>query len=217
MKLLKKEFRLCLHPTVYLMALLSAMVLIPNYPYAVSFFYVTLSLFFVCITARENHDAAYTLTLPVSRCEMVKGRALLFCCVEMAQMILCGLFILLKNRVIGDLANAAGMDANVALLGEGFLVYGLFHLVFLPMLYKDLNKVGKAFAIASVAVFVYIVAAVSCTYALPFVRDCLDQPDPLFVTEKLLFLAAALAFFLAATALAARLSVKRFQRLDLAL
>ena len=217
MKLLKKEFRLCMHPTVYLMALLSAMVLIPNYPYAVSFFYVTLSLFFVCITARENHDAAYTLTLPVSRGEMVKGRALLFCCVEMAQMILCGLCILLKNRMIGDLANAAGMDANVALLGEGFLVYGLFHLVFLPMLYRDLNKVGKAFAIASIAVFVYIVVAVSCTYALPFVRDNLDTPDPAHMTEKLVFLAVCACWYVFATALSVRIAAKRFEQLDLQL
>ena len=44
MKLLKKEFRLCLHPTGLIMPMLGSMVLIPNYPYAVSFFYMTLAI-----------------------------------------------------------------------------------------------------------------------------------------------------------------------------
>ena len=45
--LIKKEFKLALHPTVPLFWLLSAMLIIPNYPYYVAFFYTTLGLFFV--------------------------------------------------------------------------------------------------------------------------------------------------------------------------
>ena len=65
MKLLRKEFSLCMHPTCWLMPLLSVLILTPGYPYGVCCFYVALSIFFVCLTARENHDAAYTLTLAV--------------------------------------------------------------------------------------------------------------------------------------------------------
>ena len=216
MKLLQKEFRLCLHPTVFIMLGMAALILVPGYPYAVCSFYMTLAIFFICQTGRENHDAAYTLSLPVSRREMVRGRILFACCLEAAQLIVCALFIWLKS-LIGAAPNPAGLDANLALPGEGLIVFGLFNLVFFPAWYKDIQKIGGAFIKASVVVFLYVTAGVVSTYALPFVRDCLDQPDPLFVTEKLLFLAAALAFFLAATALAARLSVKRFQRLDLAL
>ena len=64
-KLLKKELALCLHPAAVVMLLLSALVLAPNYPYAVSFFYLTLGLFFICLGGRENHDVIFTLTLPV--------------------------------------------------------------------------------------------------------------------------------------------------------
>ena len=216
MKLLKKELRLCMHPTAYLMPFLSVLLLVPNYPYSVSFYYVTLSIFFICLTARENHDAAYTLSLPVSRGDMVRGRILVTCCVEMVQMLLCALFIFLKSR-IGYQPNSAGLDAGIAVLGEGFLVYGLFHIVFFPLLYKDINQVGKAFAIASVVVFVYIAFSVAATYVIPFFRDALDTPDPEHLTEKLIFLGAGAVFFLAATLTALRVSIKRFERVDLQL
>ncbi|MCI9504205.1 MAG: hypothetical protein HFE26_02280 [Clostridia bacterium] len=72
--LLKKEFSLCLHPTGALFVLFSAFVFIPNYPYEVMFFFSGLSVFFICLTARENGDAAFTCCLPVGRKEAVLAR-----------------------------------------------------------------------------------------------------------------------------------------------
>ena len=216
MKLLKKEFRLCLHPTAPLFLALAAMVLIPNYPYAVSFFYLTLGVFFICLTGRENHDVAFTAALPVSRKQIVEGRMLLVCCLEALDLLAVGLMLWVKGP-IGFTPNEAGMDANIALLGEGLIVFGLFNLIFFPRWYKDINKVGVPFLLASAAVFVYILLAIVSTYAIPFVRDCLDTQDPAFLKEKLLFVGAALLFFAAATWLSARLSVKRFENVDLQL
>ena len=216
MKLLAKEFRLCLHPTVYIMLGLSAMVLIPNYPYAVSYFYMTLAIYFVCLTGRENHDPTYTLTLPVSRREIVRGRMLFACCLEAAQLIFSALFVWLKTKISAE-PNLAGLDANLALPGQGMILFGLFNLIFFLGWYKDIQKIGGAFIKASVAVFLYITVGVVATYALPFVRDCLDTPDPQFTTGKLIYLGIALAFYLAATCLAVRLSEKRFETQDLAL
>ncbi len=216
MKLLAKEFRLCLHPTVFIMLGLSAMVLIPNYPYAVSYFYMTLAIYFVCLTGRENHDPTYTLTLPVSRREIVRGRILFACCLEAAQLALSALCVWLKSKISAE-PNLAGLDANLALPGQGLILFGLFNLIFFPAWYQDIQKIGGAFIKASVAVFLYITAGVVATYALPFVRDCLDTPDPQFAAAKLSYLGIALAFFAAATALAARLSEKRFEGQDLAL
>ena len=78
MKLLMKEWKLCMHPTGYLMPLMAGLVLVPGYPYGVCCFYVGLSIFFICLTAREDHDAGYTLMLPVSRQDAVRAR-ILFC------------------------------------------------------------------------------------------------------------------------------------------
>ena len=52
---------------------------------------------------------------------------------------------------------------------------------------------------------------------MPFVRDQLDTPDPAFLTAKLLYILCAAALYVAATALAARLSVYRLENQDLTL
>lgn len=216
MKLLKKEFRLCLHPTAPLFLMLSTMVLIPNYPYAVCFFYMTLAVFFICLTSRENHDAAYNAVLPVSRAQIVRGRILFVCCFEVMNVVACGLMLLAKNA-IGWAPNQAGLDANIAVLGEGLIVFGLFNGIFFPMWYKNINQVGVPFLVSAAAVFLYIGGASASTYIVPFVRDCLDTPDPEFWLEKLLFTGAALIFFILLTALGMRLSIRRFERFDLQL
>ena len=76
-KLLYKEFKLALHPAAVLFLLLSSMMLIPNYPMYVLFFYNTLGIFFICLSGRENHDFAYSLSLPESdRVRMRDGHLL---------------------------------------------------------------------------------------------------------------------------------------------
>lgn len=216
MNLLKKEFRLCLHPTAPLFLMLCTMILIPNYPYAVSFFYMTLGVFFICLTGRETHDAAFTAALPVSRNQMVRARIGMVCCLELADILAAGLMLWVKS-LIGFTPNQAGMDANIALLGEGFILFGLFNLIFFPNWYKSINKVGVPFLLSSAAVFVYIMLAIVSTYAVPFVRDCLDTQDPAHLPEKLLFIGAALLFFTGATWLSERASGKRFAMVDLQL
>lgn len=214
-KLLKKEFALCLHPAVPLFLALSGLVLIPNYPYAVSFFYITLGIFFICMSGRENHDISFTMTLPVSRREIVAARVLMNCCLECAQLALCGILVWVKEAFLGGVANEAGLDANLALLGDGFIVFGLFNLIFFPAFYKDVRKIGVPFLLASAAVFLYIILGIVATYAIPFVRDALDTPDPQYLTAKAAFIAVGLVFFLLATFAALRLSQKRFARQDL--
>ncbi len=214
MKLLKKEFALCMHPTGYIMLGGAAFVLIPGYPYTVSCFYMGLAIYFICLTARENHDAAYTLTLPVSREEAVGARVLMSCCMELTQLVLIGLMIPVKNA-IGAMPNPAGLDAGVALIGDGLITFAIFNMIFFPLYYGDINKPGKAFLLASVAVFAWIILGVVGTYVLPFFRDVLDRPDPACMSEKLLFDLGALALYLGGTALAVRRSARKFEETDL--
>ena len=212
-KLLKKELRLCLHPTAPLMILLSSLTLVPNYPYPVSFFYLTLGVFFICLTGRENHDVVFTLALPVGRRDLVKGRFSLVILLELCQLVCMACFILLRQK-LSPLPNAAGMDANLALLGEGFLFFGVYHLVFFPAYYRDVSRVGAAFVKSSAVIFFMVLAEIVGTYALPFARDVLDTADPAHLAAKVIFLAVCVCLYLLFTALALRLSVRRFEALD---
>ncbi len=216
MKLLMKEWKLCMHPTGYLMPLLAVLVLTPGYPYGVCCFFVGLSIFFICLTAREDHDAGYTLMLPVSRKDAVRGRILFSTILEAIDLLLMGVFILIKNA-IGNLPNPAGLDAVVALIGEGLIIFAIFNLVFFPTYYGDISKPGKAFSFAATAVFVWIVLEIIGTYTVPFYRDVLDRPDPQHMNEKLLFTLGALALYLAGTARSIQLSAKKFEAADLSL
>ena len=216
MKMLMKEWKLCMHPTGYIMLLCTALILVPGYPYGVSCFYMGLAIFFISLTARENHDAAYTLTLPVSRRDAVKGR-ILFCCVlEAADILLMIPFILIKHA-IGSPPNPAGLNAGIALIGEALILFALFNMIFFPIYYTDINKPGKAFLFASAAMFLWIILEIIGKYTIPFYRDVLDQPDPRCLTDKLLFTLGGLALFAAGTAWSIRTSAKKFDALDLSL
>ena len=216
MKMLMKEWKLCMHLTGYIMLLCAALILEPGYPYGVSCFYMGLAIYFICLTARENRDAAYTLILPVSRRDAVRAR-ILFCTVlEAADLLLMIVFILVKNA-IGYTPNPAGLDANAALVGEGMIIFAIFNMVFFPNYYRDISKPGKAFVFAAAAVFLWIILEVVGTYTLPFVRDVLDQPDPRHMSDKLLFTLGGLALFIAGTAWSVQSSAKKFEALDLSL
>ena len=216
MKLLMKEWKLCMHPTGYIMLLCAALILVPGYPYGVTCFYMGLAIYFICLTARENHDAAFTLMLPVSRPEAVKARILLCAGLEVIDLLLIGLFILVKGAA-GSMPNPAGLDAGLALLGEGMILFAIFNMIFFPMYYRDINKPGKAFGFAASAMFLWIVLEVAGTYTVPFVRDVLDQPDPRYMSDKALFTLGGLALFLGGTAWSIQTSAKRFGEVDLSL
>jgi hypothetical protein len=215
MKLLMKEWKLCMHPMGYIMLLCSALVLVPGYPYGVSCFYMGLAIFFICLTARENHDAAFTLTLPVSRRDAVRAR-ILFCTVlEVLDLLMIGVFVLVRKAIGEDMPNPAGLRAGLALIGDGMIIFTLFNMIFFPVYYRDINKPGKAFLFAAIAVFLWIILEIAGKYTVPFFRDVLDQPDPDFLGEKALFTLGALALYAAGTAWSIQRSTKHFEALDL--
>ena len=123
--LLNKEFRLNMHPAAPMFVLLSAMVLIPNYPLYVAFFYTALGLFFTCLQGREDRDLAFTMTLPVRKRQIVGARFLFALIIEGAQLVLCVAFAALRNRIMPNPRNMAGMDANVAFFGGALAVLSL--------------------------------------------------------------------------------------------
>lgn len=213
-KLLKKDFFLAMHPTVPVMLLLSAMVFIPNYPYIVIFFYLTLSLFFTCLLGRENKDVNYTLLLTFSKKKVVFSRLLFFCITEITQLLLTLIFVLIKQR-FSPLPNSAGMDANIALLGSGFLSFGIFNFVFIRSYYKDIQKVGLSFLKSCLALFIFCAADIVATYAIAFVKNFLDTPDNSFLTQKIIFVLLCALLFSLLTFSAYHSAVKSFEKYDI--
>ncbi len=212
-QLLKKELVLSMHPTVWIFMGLSAFLLIPNYPYYITFFYTGLAIFFTCLSGRENNDVFYTMTLPVSKKSIVQARFEAVILVEMLQMLTAVLFTVVRYA-LGMPGNDAGMDANIAFFGFSFVLLGLFNLVFFTAYYKNLDKVGRSFMYASTVMFLYIAVAETLVFINPFVHNVLDTPDPQNLTAKLFVLAIGIALYIGLTFLGYKESVKRFEKQD---
>ncbi len=217
LKLLKKEFSLCLHATSIAFLAFCVFVFIPNYPYEVMFFFSGLAIFFVCLTARENQDAAFTCSLPVKKGEVAVSR-ILFCGVfQIALLVLTGVTVAIKECCFPPEAqiNLAGSSANLAFLGHGGVLLGVFNLIFFPWHFKNPAKVGLPFFVAAVVQFVIVGVLIVLRHAAPVYSDLLVSRDPANMGVKAIFFSVGIAFYLGATALTAYLSARRFEKTDL--
>lgn len=211
--LITKELKLALHPTAILFLALSFMILIPNYPFYVTFFYTGLGVFFICLQGRENHDIFFTMMLPVKKADVVKARFALVLIVELLQVLIAIIATLIRTFIM-KLPNQAGMDANIAFFGLALIMLGLFNYSFFTTYYSNTAKVGKAFAVSATVVWIYILAAEACCFAVPFFRNVLDTLDPANIGAKLIVLVIGFVFFVILTFLSQRKSIKLFEKAD---
>ena len=212
--LLRKELYLAMHPTNLIFLSLSCMLLIPNYPYEVIFFYTMLGIFFLCLNGRENHDIEYSMALPVRKTAIAHARIGFAVLIELTQLLLAIPFALLRQKLVPG-GNDVGMDANIAFFGVSLMLFGLFNVLFFPSYYRSPAKVGKAFVWSSAVVFLVMTVEIALDHALPFVRDQLDTPDPLHMEAKLAVLFVGALSFVLLSWIADRVSARRFLALDL--
>ncbi len=215
--LLKKEFLLCAHPTCFVFLLFSAFVFIPNYPYEVMFFFSGLSAFFVALSARENGDAAFTASLPVEKGKIAVARILMCAVFQVSLLLLAGITTLVKELCfpLSAQINYAGTSANLAFLGYGALLLGVFNLIFYPLHWKNPKKAGIPFLLASLAEFLLIAVFIALRFALPLCRDGLCAPDPVSMAGKAVVFAVGIVAWAAFTVLACIISAKLFRKVNL--
>ncbi len=213
--LIKKEFSLCLHPTAFVFLTFAALVFVPNYPYEVIFFFSGLSIFFISLSARENGDLAFTCSLPVKKRNVPLARIIVAATFQCALLFLTAICIVIKQASFPEalLVNQAGNSANLAFCGFGALVLGAFNLAFFPLHFLRPNTVGVPFIISSAAQFVLIGLLILIRH-LPFAAP-LATPDFADYGIKLAVLLGGLCLYFLMTSLAAYLSMKRFEKVDL--
>lgn len=212
--LLLKELKLSAHPTLFIFMTFPCMLLIPNYPYTVTYFYITLSVFFTCMMGRENHDIQYTMMLPISKSDVVKGRFLFTLLAELTSLVISIPFIIIRQTVYTT-PNLGGMDANLSLIGLAMLVYAVFNVIFFIKYYKDVKKPGVSFVFASVAEFLLIIVLEVLDHATPFFIDELDTADSKYILVKIIFVVICAAVYAVSAMLTCKKCVKSFEALDL--
>ena len=211
--LLYKQFRLVCHPMTPIFCLFGVMVLIPNYPYTVIFFYVMLGLFFTFLNIREQKDSYYSAILPVPKRDTVKAGCALVALVELLSLAVLAPCALLAVRLQPGKDNLVGMDPNLALFAAGFLLYTVFNAVFLPTFYRDGYKVGAAFIKALIPVTLVMVVC----EALPHLPGWgwLDDLDRATQLRLLPVLAVSAAVYAAGMLLSFRRAAALYEKVDL--
>ncbi len=147
---LYKEIKLNLKAVNYLFLAFPAMLIIPNYPVYVPFYYTCLSIFFIFNNANLFKDIEYSMILPIAKKEIVKSRCILVCTYELVTLLLSIPFALLMWFKI-KLPNLAGIDINMAAYGLILICLTGFNYFFFTSAYKKLERPGRAFIKGSIA------------------------------------------------------------------
>lgn len=212
MMLLYKEIRLAAHPTSIVFAFLGCLVLVPAYPYSVIFMFGCLAPYITFLNARETNDAWYTAILPVTKRESVLGKCLLIASFQLFQLLFSIPFAFLRSALNIE-NNPVGLDPTLAWYGLGLAVYAVFDFVFISSFYKSGYKAGKAFLLASIPMVLLILMV----EAMPHIPALtwLDSYQPKHLLMQLPILAVAIICYAALLLFAYRISVKRFNKVDL--
>ena len=212
MKLLYKEVRLAAHPTSIVFAFLGCLVLAPSYPYSVIFMFGCLAPYITFLNVRETNDVWYTAVLPVTKRESVLGKCLLVVSLQLFQLLFSIPFALLRNT-LNITNNPVGLDATIAWYGLGFFLYAVFDFAFLTAFYKSGYKVGKSFILAAGPV-VLLMAAIEAASHIPALV-WMDSCQPKHLLMQLPILTAGIFCYSIFIPLAYRISIKRFEKVDL--
>ena len=212
MTLLYKEMRLAAHPTSIVFAFLGCLVLVPSYPYSVVFMFGCLAPYITFLNARETNDVWYTAVLPITKRESVLGKCLLVVSFQLFQLLFSVPFAILRDAM--NMANnPVGLDATVAWYGFGFFLYAVFDLLFLTAFYKSGYKAGKAFILAALPM-VFLMVAIEAVAHIPALV-WMDSRQPEHLLMQLPILLVGIVSYGALVPFAYRISVKRFEKVDL--
>ena len=214
--LIKKELALCMHPTAFIFLSFAALVFVPNYPYEVIFFFSCLSVFFCCMMTRENGDIAFSCALPVKKEHIPLAKMLVIFGLQGIVLLLVGILGAVKGAVLPaeQYVNQAGISANLALVGNGAVLLGVFNLIFFPRYFKSPDKIGVPFVIGAVVVFLLIGVFIVLRWATPLYSVTLNGLNSANSGAKAAALIIGMAIYAIMSAISCKLSMRHFQRYD---
>ena len=211
--LLYKQFRLVCHPMTLVFCLFGAMFIIPSYPYTVTYFYVTLGIFFTFTNMREQRDIYYAALLPIRKRDTVRASVLFLAIIELATLVLAVPFAVLSVHINPKDGNIVGLDPNVALFAAGFLLFALFNAIFLCSFYKTAYKVGISYL---KAVIPMALGMMLCEALVHFPGMAwLDAVDRANQMKQLPILIVAIMVYAVGLLLTYRCAAKRYEKVDL--
>ena len=215
-KLLMKEIRLSASPLSFWFILFGLMFFLPGYPILCGVFFVTLGIFQSYQNAREANDIVFSALLPMAKRDVVKGKYLFTCLVELCAFLLMAVASVLRMTVLSDAVvyrNNALMNANFFALGMALVGFGLFNLIFVGGFWKTAYRFSGPFIGYAVAAFLWIGVAEALHY-IPGL-EALNAFGTEHLAVQLLSLAAGAVIYASVTTLSYRAACRNFEKIDL--
>lgn len=215
-RLIYKELKLCASPLSYFFTLAALLAFVPGYPILLGAFFTTLGIFYSFLAMRENNDIKYSMLLPVTKADVVKGKFLFAVFIEACSFILMSVITLIRMLFLKDFAvytSNALMCANLSFLGFALLIFGLFNSVFIGGFFKTAFYFSKPFIAYCVISFAVIVIA-ETLYHIPGLELVNSFGFDHILPQGAIF-CAGIFIFAALTLLGLKRSGKTFEKIDL--
>ena len=192
------------------------MFFVPGYPILCGAFFATLGIFQGFQYAREANDTVFSALLPIAKRDVVKGKFLFVCMIELATAVFMVIPLVLRITVFADSAvyrSNALMNANLFALGAAFVIFGLFNLIFVGGFYKTAYKIGRPFVIYIIVSFVAMIVF-EALHHFPGL-EALNAFGTDDLGLQFILLLAGVAIYVLLTWLSLRKACDNFERIDL--
>ncbi len=212
--LLNKEFRIVINPLFFLITLFGALVLIPQWAFFIAPTYLLyIAVPNIIITAKAQKDIEFTALLPVRKSDAVRARVLAIALLQVVQIFVIAIFATL-NIILYHTSNSL-IDPNVAYIGCVFAMYGIFNVVFFPMLYKTAYKVAVPLIVAMIFTVAFAAGIEFLVVAVPVAAFILDGISRDALIGQIPVLVCGIAVFILLTWISIRKSIERYGKVDL--
>lgn len=216
LNLLHKEMRLSASFLSYLFILFGLMFLLPGYPILCGVFFVSLGIFQSFQFAREANDIVFSVLLPVAKKDVVKGKYLFVCLIEVCALILMAVSVILRMTLFSESVvyrTNALMNANFFALAIACVIFGLFNLIFVGGFFKTAYKFARPF-VTFITVCFCVIFIVEALHHIPGLArlNAFGTDD---IGMQLIMLTAGIFLFILMTVFSCRKACRQFERIDI--
>ena len=215
-----KELKLNVKWPVYLMGLMGAVMLVPNYPLIVGIGYTIFQIFIYLQFARENRSQEFSAMLPVKRNDIVTSTTWITVTLQMMTTLIAAVCaaavrILAKFTLDYSDGNQVGLDANLTFFGVGLVCLAVFNLIFIPKFFKTGYKYGAPILLGLLGFCGAYVVLELVIQLVPALRNALDTYAVKTVWARILVLVVGAVCYAVVTFLANRIAQKKFEKVSL--
>ena len=214
--IMTKELRLSASVLSYLFIIFGLMFFIPGYPILCGVFFVTLGIFQSFQNARETNDILFSALLPFAKRDVVRGKYLFVCFIELCALILMASAVIIRMTVLSGAAvyrESPLMNANLFALGLAFFIFAVFNAVFVGGFFRTAYKFARPFVTYIIMAFV-IVGLGEALHHFPSL-GALNAFGTDHLALQLALLAAGMLSYAVMTWLSCRRACESFEKIDL--